>query len=547
MCSTLLRLVPLGLWLAGTADAGAQTPRFEVAIAPAVAQKPVTGRLVVIVSKRETPEPRLAVSPQGPALFAIDIEQLTPGSPVMVDDKALGYPQPLDQLPAGEYFVQAVLNVYEQVRRADGHTIWVHMNDGSQETFTVAAGNLYSAVQRVRIAAGGTVRLTIAQRIPAPPPAADTDWVKRVRIQSEKLTRFWGRPVFVNATVLLPRGYAANPQVRYPVVFTFGHNVPFSFSTDSVRTRNIGQINPTTGLETGYDFYKAWNADGFPRFIAVSFEQQTPFFPDSYSINSANNGPYGDVMVAEVIPQLEKRFRMIGKPYARLVEGASTGGWQALALQLHYPDVFGGAWVLQPDPIDFRRYQLVNIYEDENAFTLPLGQYGAIERPFRRTVEGQTVWTVRQLSLFEEVLGTRGRSSYQLGGWEAVYGPVGADGYPKPLWNKVTGQIDREVAHYMREHGYDLREYAQRNWATLGPKLQGKLHFFAGDMDDFYLSLAVYRFEEFLKSTTNPRSDAKFSYGRPMKGHSWHEFTWAEMLRRMGAYVEANAPVGENR
>jgi putative esterase len=546
MRSVLVRFAPVGFWLAMAGNISAQSPQFEVSIAPALAQQPVTGRLVVIVSTRETPEPRLAVSPQGPAICAIDLERLPPGAPVVVDTNALGYPQPLDKLPPGEYFVQAVVNVYEQVRRADGHTIWVHMNDGSQETFTVAAGNLYSAVQRVTIGSGSIVRLAVTHRIPAPAPSIDTEWVKQVRIQSNRLSRFWGRPVFIHATVLLPKGYAAQPRVRYPTVFTFGHNVPFSFSTDSARTRNIGQINPTTGLETGYDFYRSWTSEDFPRFIAVSFEQQTPYFPDSYSINSANNGPYGDVMVEEVIPELEKRFRMIGKPYARLVEGASTGGWQALALQLHYPDVFGGAWVLQPDPIDFRRYQLVNIYEDENAFSAPLGHFGSIERPFRRTVEGQLVWTVRELSLFEEVLGTRGRSSYQLGGWEAVYGPVGADGYPKPLWNKVTGKIDREVAHYMREHGYDLREYTQRNWATLGPKLLGKLHFFAGDMDDFYLNLAVYSFEEFLKSTSNPRSDARFSYGRPMKGHSWHEFTWAEMVRRMGAHVKANTPVSES-
>ena len=150
------------------------------------------------------------------------------------------------------------------------------------------------------------------------------------------------------------------------------------------------------------------------------------------------------------------------------------------------------------------------------------------------------VWTERQLSLFEEVLGTRGRSGYQLEGWEAVYGPVGPDGYPKPLWNKLTGAIDREVAAYWRAHGFDLREYAERNWPTLGPKLAGKLHFFAGDMDDFYLNLAVYRIEEFLKGTADPHSDAEFTYGRPTKGHAWHAFPWAEMVRRMAAHVKKN-------
>jgi hypothetical protein len=396
----------------------------------------------------------------------------------------------------------------------------------------------------VRITNGDTIRIVADRVIPAAPGPADTEWVKHVRIQSEKLTRFWGRPIYIHATVLLPHGYAANPQTRYPTVFAFGHSVPFSFNPDSTRFRSTGQINPVTGLDTGYDFYKEWISDDFPRVIAVTFQQSTPYFPDSYSVNSASNGPYGDAMVEEVIPFLERGFRMIGKPYARIVEGASTNGWQSLALQLRNPDFFGGAWILQPDPIDFTRYQLTDIYADENAFTMQRGDL-TVERPFRRTVEGQPVWTTRQLSMFEDVLGSRGRSGYQLEAWEAVYGPIGDDGYPKPLWNKQTGVIDRVVAEYMRDNGFDLRVFTERNWTSLGPKLAGKLHFFAGDMDDFYLNLAVYRFEEFLRTTTNPRSDATFTYGRPMKGHSWHAWTWAGMVRDIAEHVRSRAPAGE--
>ena len=536
----------LGLLVATTAAAQSRPSRFEVSFPASAHATPITGRLIVVVSKNAQPEPRFAIGPQGPAMFAIDLDQLRPDQPAVIDSSALGYPRPLSQLPAGEYTVQAVLNVYERALRSDGHTIWVPLNDGEQEFFTVSPGNMYSEPQRVRVNEGGTIRLSIANVVAAQPKPADTEWVKRVRIQSQKLTSFWGRPIYVHATVLLPRGYAEHPSAKYPTVFTFGHNVPFSFTPDSARTRNIGVINPVTGVETGYDFYKAWNGDGFPRFIAVSFQQQTPWFPDSYSINSANQGPYGDALIQEVIPELERRFRMIGKPYARLVEGASTGGWQTLALQLKHPDFFGGAWVLQPDPIDFKRYQTIDIYADTNAFVQVNSQFTTTERYFRRSVEGHPLWTVRQLSLFEEVLGTRGRSGYQLEAWEALYGPVGPDGYPKPLWNKLTGTIDKSVAEYMRENGYDLREYAQRNWTTLGPKVAGKLHFFSGDMDDFYLNLAVYRMEEFLKSTTNPKSDATFTYGRPMKGHSWHAFPWAELVRRMGAHVRERLPAGES-
>jgi hypothetical protein len=523
----------------------AQAPRFEVTVDPATRATPLTGRLVVVVTKNQQPEPRMQIAPQGPAIFAIDLDQLRAGQPAVVDEKAVGYPVPLASLPPGDYYAQAIVNVYEQVKRGDGRTIWVHMNDGTQEVMQIAAGNVYSEPQRIRVGNGGTVSLRITRVIPPSPRPADTQWLKRVRIQSQKLTAFWGRPVYIHATVLLPKGYNERANVRYPTVYTFGHNAPFNFNPDSTRFRNLGQIHPVTGVETGYDFYKAWVSHGFPRFIAVSFQQATPFFLDSYSVNSASNGPYGDAMVEEVIPALERQFRMIGKPYARLAEGASTGGWQTLALQLKHPDFFGGAWVLQPDPIDFRRYQLVDIYTDTNAFVMPNTQFTTTERPFRRTVEGQVTWSLRQMSLFEEVLGTRGRSNYQLEGWEAIYGPLDADGYPKPLWNKLTGTIDRSVANYMRENGYDLRDYAERNWATLGPKVASKLHFFTGDMDDFYLNLAVYRFEDFLKGAT-PGKEVPFTYGRPTKGHSWHAFTWAEMVRRMGAHVQKNAPPGED-
>jgi hypothetical protein len=531
---------------AGAARAG-EAPRFEIVYSADVHPGPVTGRVFLILAEREQPEPRLRVSPAGPAIFGVDVEQLAPGQPAVIDPTTLGSPlRSLSDLPPGEYFVQALVHIYTNVRRADGHTLWVHLNDGRRESFNVAAGNLYSGVQRVRLGAGGVVRIVARHRIPQRERPPDTPWVKRLRIQSRLLTEFWGHPIYIHVTVLLPRDYDRHPDVLYPTIYTMIHPVPFGFDPDPASAANQPARHPTTGLETGYAFYQSWISDGFPRVIAVSFEQQTPFFPDSYSVNSANNGPYGDALVHEIIPYLEQRFRMIRQPYARILEGASTGGWQALALQLQHPDFFGGAWVLQPDPIDFTRYLLVNIYEDENAFTVRTGPFTTAERPMRRTPEGQVVWTLRQLSQFEAVLGSRGRSGYQLQGWEAVYGPVGPDGYPRRLWDLLTGKIDREVAHYMREHGYDLLEYARRNWATLGPKLQGKLHFFAGDMDDFYLNLGVYRFEEFLKQTDNPHVAGRFTYGRPMKGHSWHAWTWAEMVREIAEHIRRNAPPGED-
>jgi hypothetical protein len=437
--------------------------RFEVTFSGAAHAGPITGRLIVFLARSAQSEPRLALSPRGPAIFGIDLDQLRPDQPVIVDNGAIGYPMAMADLPPGDYVAQAVINIYEQVRRADGKSIWVHLNDGSVEFFNTAAGNVYSDPIPVKVGRDSTIKLTITRVIPARTRPQDTEWVKHVQIQSQILTRWWGRPIYVQAHVLLPKGYAERATTYYPAIYTLGHGrTPLSFSTTPPNRGSPNDVNPVTGLESGYATYQAWSGDNYPRVIAITLEQQTPYFPDSYSVNSANNGPYGDAITQEIIPALEKQFRIIAKPYARHLEGASTSGWQSLALQLRHPDMFGGAWIFQPDPIDFTRYVTTNIYSDTNAFVFPTGPFTTAERVFQRTTDGQTLITMRALSRFEAVLGSRGRSGYQLEAWEAIYGPVGADGYPVPLWDKLTGTIDRNVATYMRDNGYDLRDYAER-------------------------------------------------------------------------------------
>jgi len=544
----------LALFVATAAPLAASTPRFEVTVAPGAHSGPLTGRLVVVVSKPgqgpNSPEPRLLINPRGPAMFAIDLDALAPGKVAIVDGKSLGFPYQLADLPPGDYVAQAMVNVYEQVHRSDGKSPWLHMNDGTIEFFSNAAGNIYSDVVPVKVTAGGgtsAVKLTITHIIPAAPEVKETEWIKRVKFQSPILTKFWGRPIYMYASVLLPKGYNEHPDAHYPAIYTLGHGrAPLSFTTTPPRNGDPNAISPVTGLQSGYATYQQWSGDNFPRVICISLEQQTPYFADSYSVNSVNNGPYGDAVTQEMIPFLEEKFRIIKKPYARQLEGASTSGWQSLAMQLQHPEYFGGAWIFQPDPIDFTRYQMTDIYTDSNAFVVQTGPFTTTERYFQRTTDGQGVISTRQLSLFEEVLGTKGRSSYQFEAWEAIYGPIDANGYPIPLWNKLTGKIDHNVASYMRDHGYDLRAYAEKQWPTIGSQLVGKLHFSAGDMDDYWLNLAVYKFEDLLKSTQNPHYEGDFVYGRPMKGHSWHYATWADLMRKVGASIKANAPAGEN-
>ena len=295
----------------------------------------------------------------------------------------------------------------------------------------------------------------------------------------------------------------------------------------------------------GYDFYKAWSRDSFPRLLAITFQHPTPYFDDSYGVNSANNGPYGDALLTELIPYLEEKFRIIPEPYARVLTGGSTGGWMSLALQVYHPKFFGGMWTFFPDPIDFRRYQLINIYEDDNAFIVPGSVPGAPERMFQRTTEGQPVGKVRQISQLELAQGTKGRSGGQLDIWSAVYGPVGDDGYPKPLWDKKTGKIDHEVARYMKEKGYDLRHYVETNWSKIGPDLVGKIRIYNPEMDQFYLPYAVYLMEEFLEGTKDPYYGGEVTHGRPKKGHGWRPMTNADLITSMAEHIIKNAPAGE--
>jgi enterochelin esterase-like enzyme len=512
-----------GALLGGTAS-------FQIQFDSVVHPQPITGRVFVILSRKDTLEPRIQAGSWRTSetlLFANDVEQWQPGQAKIIDAATLGYPfKSLTEVPPGDYYAQAVVNIYTQFRRADGHTIWAHMDQWEGQRFNQSPGNLYSDVMKVHFDAksGNVVKIQTAKVIPPINVAPDTAYVKRVKIQSKLLTEFWGHPFYLGATVLLPKDYDQHPSERYPVIYIqshFGLNAPFGF-TQNDSTSGRGQV--------GYEFAKQWMSDDFPRMIAVTFQHPTPYFDDSYAMNSVNNGPFGDALLKEMIPYLEQRFRISKEPYARVLTGGSTGGWESLALEVHHPDIFGGTWTFYPDPLDFHRWELIDIYNDPNAFEAPGFDYVPRERPMMHSAEGQVLETVRQKSQLEEVLGTHGRSCEQYEAWEAVYGPIGDDGYP-------TGKIDKDVAIYMRDHDFDLTYYVRTNWSTLGPKLKNKIHLYVGDMDNYSLNLAVYLFEDFMK-TTDAR--ATFEYGRPMKGHGWQPMSNAELVKAMAAQIEKN-------
>jgi hypothetical protein len=507
---------------------------FSVSFPAKASKKALDGRLLLLLSANDTKEPRFQISEEldTQQVFGLDVDGLKPAASAVIDAGAFGYPlNSLAQVPPGEYWVQALLHRYETVHRADGHTLKLPMDRGEGQQWHSAPGNLYSKPQKLTINphTKKIIRLLLDQVIPPIEPPKDTAYVKHVRIQSKLLSKFWGRPTYLGAHVLLPHGFDAHPHARYPLVIFHGH-----FPADITGFRETppdADLKPDYSprfqiagynrmvQQYAYDFYKTWSGPDFPRLVIVEIQHANPFYDDSYAVNSANLGPYGDAINFELIPFIEREFRCLGEGWARFLYGGSTGGWEALATQMLYPDLYNGCWAACPDPIDFRAYTVVNIYEHKNAYYAE-DRWRRVARPGKRNYLGEIFTTVEQLNHLELALGTRSRSGGQFDIWQAVYSPVAADGYPQPIWDKLTGVIDPAVADYWREH-YDLGHILKRDWARLGTKLAGKIHICVGEADNYFLNNAVYLVEDFLKTTRDPHYDGEVSYG-PRAEHCWN-------------------------
>ena len=536
--SRLLALVLALLGLSLPAATALAANAFEVQLPAGLRDGPQDGRLLLIFAPADqapTREPRFLVNWDGDAIpfFGLDVEGWRPGSSRKVDAAAFGFPvRSLADLPPGDYRVQAFLNRYETFRLGDGRVLKLPPDKGEGQQWREKPGNLYSRPVLLRwrgaLDASPLPKLVLSEVIPPLPQFQDTPWVKYVRIRSERLSKFWGRDTYLGAFVTLPQGFDDHPGARYPLVINHGHfpSAPSSWRETppdpalkpdySKRFKLAGYNRIQQQLE--WEFFQAWTGKGFPRVLLVEIQHPTPFYDDSYGVNSANNGPYGDAIQYELIPEIEKRFRGIGQGWARFVFGGSTGGWIAMAVQMFYPDDYNGAWIACPDPIDFRHYMTVNIYEDKNAYYMP-NRFKRTPRPAHRNWLGHVDTTIEENNLWEYALGTQGRSGDQWDVWESVYSPVGADGYPRRIWDRLTGEIDPVTAAYWRDN-YDLGHILRRDWATLGPKLRGKLRLYVGDMDNYYLNNAVYAVEEFLRSA-EPAADAVIDYG-DRDEHCWN-------------------------
>src|SRR5688572_14060871 len=526
-----------------------------------------------MISADTAGEPRTGVNDAATTaqVFGVDLDGWRPGSTQVVDAKAFGYPiRSLADLPAGRYRVQATINRDQTFRRSDGHTVKLPPDKWEGQQYASKPGNLYSTPRIIDIAPGRQIdvkMLSLENEIPAITEAdfrkLETKYVKYFRMKSERLSKFWGRDVEVAAWVLLPWGFDEHPDARYPLMINHGH-----FPS---RLSNWRETPPDTTLkpdysarfslhgynriqqEYAYQSFKDWTGKGFPRALMIEIQHATPFYDDSYAVNSANNGPYGDAITYELIPAIERRFRALGAGWARFLYGGSTGGWEALAAQIFYPDEYNGAYGACPDPVDFRAFELVDLYGQQNAYHRR-GPFTRVPIPAHRDYLGRVSHTTEMENHLELALGSRGRSGGQFDGWQAVYSPLGEDGHPEPIFDKLTGEIDPEVAAHWREH-YDLRHILERDWAKLAPKLQGKLNVYVGDMDNYYLNDAVYLLEAFL-AKADPPYGGEIRYGDRFE-HCWngdpdnpnhltrlryHTMYLDKILRR----IEATAPPGSD-
>jgi len=491
---------------------------FAVTYPASLSQEPLDGRLVLILSRDASTEPRFQVSagPSGQQVFAVDAERWVAGQPLEVRDGVSGFPLPsLGHIPPGHYQIQGVLDRYETVSLPSGQV--VRLPAGQGEGWNVRAGNLVSRPVEVYLdpRSNDVVRVDLSRTIPAPVARQDTERVRQLRLRSDSLSAFWGRDVFLEAEVHLPDGWVERPAAAYPLVVQLG-------------------MDPQGGADAaGAAGEDEGGGSGGGRAVLVRVTHPVPFGSPFRAVNSANLGPWGGALTHELIPEIERRFGGGGGAGTRALVGASEGGWEALATLVAYPDAWAGAWAVCPAAVDFRALAGIDLYGDRSAFHYDRA-WGVTPRPGAMGASGAPSGTLEQEIRLERLLGSASPSG---GGWDALqaaYSPRGSDGAPRPVWNGDTGVIDREVAAYWREH-YDLRHVIARDWATLGPKLSGRLHVVVGDgdLDDPTGAAAMLR--DFLGSTGDAGvRDAVRGGGFPSCARLAHEARVGRLLSLLG-------------
>ncbi|MBI1343315.1 MAG: hypothetical protein GC171_10325 [Terrimonas sp.] len=452
------------------------------------------GRFLFHMTKQSDREPRnrseftaglTAVNWKGTGVFIMD----TKSSAVM----SVGQ----EKLQAGmgeKYYYQLV---YKQ-----------NPDDGNENV----PGNLYSPVDSVYLTKDIPLQISLTNPIP-PFQIISNPYVKTITVRSQYLSDFFGKPRFLKAAILLPSGYFDNPGKAYPICYRApGLN---------------GRYHTVNGMLENKDFSDWWFSKSAPQVIYVFLDSQGPY-GDTYQVDSDNNGPCGKALTEELIPAIEKEVHYKPASHMRYLAGKSTGGWVALGLQIFYPDFFDGCWSYSPDPVDFEHYGLINIYKDETIF---YNRYGYLQ-PGKRTIYGEPSFSMKDWIAGENVNSRTNDyrvSGGQFGAYNAVFGPRGRDGLPSMMFDPITGKIDHSIAKQWEK--YDLKKVLEKNWLVLGPKLQGKIWIWTGDMDGLYSNVATRFLQKFLEQTSNPKSDAIIRF-TPMAGHTqeWNDKVVLKMV-----------------
>jgi len=387
-------------------------------------------------------------------------------------------------------------------------------NDGTEKFAPVAfTGEIEAASFKSRT----TVHLALNREAPAL-KIQPHRFVKEIDMRSELLSKFFGQDYHLKASVLLPGRFWDHPEEKYPALFLVsGLN---------------GRHDQVNHYAQNADFMKWWLSPAAPQIINVFLDSKGPY-GDTYQMDSENSGPFGSALTRELIPFVERECRGMGTPQYRFLDGASTGGWVVLALQIFYPDYFNGAWAYSPDPVDFEHFGLIDIYHDESAF---FNRFDYLQ-PEARSIYGEPKGSMRDAILEENLLGpsnTYATSGKQFGAYNAVFSPRDKDGLPALMFDPLTGKINRQVAEKWKR--WDLKYYLQQNWETVGPKLQGKLWAWCGDMDSLYSNVALRFFQKFIEGTTQPKSDAQIVF-TPMAGHC-AAFSHKDVLLKVAEKVQ---------
>ena len=423
---------------------------FQVSYTAAAFSGPFSGKVILYLNKENRNPKNAPADVESFPCLSVEIRDVKPGTPVVFDDRAAAYPVKLSDLERGEYYVQAVWD-----RNLGGRAI------------ARSPGNLYSQPQKVILTKDFNASFTLnCDQVVAQTKFTDTKFVKELKVASQLLSRFLGRPMTVDAAVLLPPEYYSQPNRQFPVLFLVS-----GYGGDYHR-----YSGDTTAYSNPFDTVSC---------ITVYLDGNCAGGHSVYA-NSDNNGPWGDALTRELITKLEKDYRCNG---ARFLKGHSSGGWTVLWLQTHYPEVFAGCWSSSPDPVDFRNFQRVDLYNDENIYYSKDGTAHAVA-----TIAGALpVATMKQCYQQEFVL-YRGE---QMHSFNQVFSSKGRDGQPIPICDPVTGAIDKSCFEHWKS--YDICAYLRNNWPALEKGLQGKIRVSVGNQDNFLLNYSVHLLDDEMK------------------------------------------------